>query len=128
MISISGPPLWSRDTEKLPLFSTAKFQRRALAVSTRANWTPPALFSSFSRVRFSEAALVSLTNIEAVPSLRCTWRLAAGVVTPIPMPAVPDVRLLVGAPGRIRNGSLLPLVTSRTKKLVSLPATSQVCG
>jgi hypothetical protein len=36
--------------------------------------------------------------------------------------------LLVGAPGRMRNGSLLPLVTSRTKKFASLPAMSQVCA
>ena len=35
--------------------------------------------------------------------------------------------LLVGAPGRMRNGSRLPLVTSRTKKFASLPAMSQVC-
>src|SRR5262245_48744988 len=34
--------------------------------------------------------------------------------------------LLVGAPGRIRNGRRDPLVTSRTKKFASFPATSQV--
>ncbi len=33
---------------------------------------------------------------------------------------------LVGAPGRMRKGSFEPLVTSRTKKLASLPAMSQV--
>ena len=36
--------------------------------------------------------------------------------------------LLVGAPGRMRNGKRLPPVTSRTKKFASLPAMSQVCG
>ena len=35
---------------------------------------------------------------------------------------------LVGAPGRMRKGSREPLVTSRTKKLASLPAMSQVCA
>ena len=34
---------------------------------------------------------------------------------------------LVGAPGRIRRGSVLA-PASRTKKLASLPATSHVCG
>jgi len=34
--------------------------------------------------------------------------------------------LLVAAPGRIRNGRRLPPVTSRMKKLASLPAMSQV--
>ena len=37
-------------------------------------------------------------------------------------------RLLVGAPGRIRNDSLLPPVTSRTKKFASLAPMSQVCA
>ena len=37
-------------------------------------------------------------------------------------------RLLVGAPGRMRNGSRLPPVKSRTKKFASLPAMSQVCA
>ena len=36
--------------------------------------------------------------------------------------------LLVGAPGRIRNDSLLPPVTSRTKKFASLAPMSQVCA
>ena len=36
--------------------------------------------------------------------------------------------LLVGAPGRIRKGKREPPVTSRTKKLASLPAMSQVCA
>src|SRR5881409_803386 len=34
--------------------------------------------------------------------------------------------LLVGAPGRMRRGRRDPPVTSRTKKLASLPATSHV--
>ena len=34
----------------------------------------------------------------------------------------------VGALGRIRNGSREPLVASRTKKLVSLPAMSHTWG
>ena len=37
-------------------------------------------------------------------------------------------RELVGALGRIRNGSFVPFVTSRMKKLVSFPARSQDCG
>ncbi len=47
----------------------------------------------------------------------------------VPKPMEPSARmsrLEVGAPGRMRNGSFEPLVTSRMKKLVSLPATSQV--
>ncbi len=36
--------------------------------------------------------------------------------------------LLEGAPGKIRKGSVEPLVASRTKKLASFPATSQVWG
>jgi len=42
------------------------------------------------------------------------------------LPSAPMSRLLVGAPGRIRNGSRLPLVWSRTKKLASLAPMSQV--
>ena len=46
-----------------------------------------------------------------------------------PMPTLPLAEmsmLLVGAPGRMRKGRREPPVTSRTKKLASLPATSQV--
>ena len=49
----------------------------------------------------------------------------------LPMPTLPlaaMLRLLVGAPGRIRNGSGLPRVTSRMKKFASLQAMSQVYG
>src|ERR1700730_12821670 len=35
---------------------------------------------------------------------------------------------LVGAPGGMRKGKREPLVTSRTKKLASLPPTSHVCA
>ena len=49
-----------------------------------------------------------------------------------PTPMFPDgstTRLSVGAPGRILNGIReLALLTSRTKKLASLPATSHVCA
>jgi hypothetical protein len=47
------------------------------------------------------------------------------------MPTLPDAEMsseLVGAPGRIRNGKRDPLVTSRTKKFASFPATSHVCA
>ncbi len=49
----------------------------------------------------------------------------------MPMPTLPEAEmsmLLVGAPGRIRKGRRDPLVTSRTKKLASLPAMSHVCA
>jgi hypothetical protein len=47
----------------------------------------------------------------------------------VPIPTFPLAAMsieLVGAPGRMRNGSREPLVTSRTKKFASLPAMSQV--
>ena len=37
-------------------------------------------------------------------------------------------RYYVGAPGRMRKGSVFPLVESRTKKLASLPATPRSGG
>src|ERR1044072_3509312 len=49
----------------------------------------------------------------------------------VPAPTLPEAlisTLLVGAPGRIRKGRRDPLVTSRTKKFASFPATSQVCA
>ncbi len=53
-----------------------------------------------------------------------------GDVVPIPIsPVLPSmVRALLGAAGKIRNGSVLPLVASRMKKLASFPARSQVWG
>ena len=50
---------------------------------------------------------------------------------PVSIPMEPEALisiLLVGAPGLILNGNRLPLVTSRMKKFVSLPAISQVWG
>jgi hypothetical protein len=52
-----------------------------------------------------------------------------GLAVPMPtLPAAEMSRLLVGAPGRMRSGKVLPPVTSRTKKFASLPAISQVCA
>jgi hypothetical protein len=44
------------------------------------------------------------------------------------LPAELMSMLLVGAPGRTRNGNRLPPVTSRTKKFASLAPISQVCA
>src|SRR6266404_6764655 len=49
----------------------------------------------------------------------------------VPIPTLPEALIsieLVGAPGRMRKGKREPPVTSRTKKLASLPATSHVCA
>ena len=52
-----------------------------------------------------------------------------GVTVPKPIfPFAAITKVLLGAPGLILNGSVLPLVTSLIKKLVSFPATSQLCG
>ena len=62
-------------------------------------------------------------------SLICSRTSASMVLVPMPMSPSTSMKMLeVGASGRIRSGSCEPLVTSRMKKLVSLPATSQVCG
>ena len=49
----------------------------------------------------------------------------------VPIPIFPFAlisKALVGAPGLIRNGNVLPFVLSLIKKLVSFPDTSQLCG
>src|SRR5207302_10017514 len=56
---------------------------------------------------------------------RCSFPLGLAVPTPTSPLAEMSIEL-VGAPGRIRNGKREPPVTSRTKKLASLPAMSQV--
>jgi hypothetical protein len=56
-----------------------------------------------------------------------TWSGAEGEAVPTPtLPLALMSIELVGAPGRIRNGSREPDVTSRTKKFASFPAMSQV--
>ncbi len=52
--------------------------------------------------------------------------LALGESVPIPTAPLLAISIeLVGAPGRILKGNLLPVVTSLIKKFVSFPATSQ---
>ena len=53
-----------------------------------------------------------------------------GLVVPRPTsPVVPSIaRAFDGAFGKTRSGRVEPLVVSRRKKLVSLPARSQVCA
>ena len=54
---------------------------------------------------------------------------AFGVAVPKPIfPFAAINKAFSGAPGLIRNGSVLPLVTSLIKKLASFPAISQICG
>src|SRR6185437_3113854 len=54
---------------------------------------------------------------------------AFGLAFRIPTLPLAEISIeLVGAPGRMRNGRREQLVTSRTKKFASLPATSQVCA
>ena len=66
-------------------------------------------------------------NPLVVPSLPKTWSLLDGEAVPMPtLPVALMSMVLVGAPGRMRNGRREPPVTSRTKKLASLPAMSQV--
>src|SRR5437879_5416946 len=56
---------------------------------------------------------------------RCSFPL--GLAVPTPTSPLAEISIeLVGAPGRMRKGKREPPVTSRTKKLASLPAMSQV--
>ena len=75
--------------------------------------------------------LIAVTPFTVVsPSRRLvpfTWSFSSGDASPMPTLPSGSMKIeLLGAPGLILRGRVLPLVTSRTKKLVSLPATSQV--
>src|SRR5882724_7116892 len=74
--------------------------------------------SAWLRCRMKASAL-------AVPFLRVSLDEADAVPTPTLPLALMSIEL-VGAPGRMRKGRREPPVTSRTKKLASLPAMSQV--
>ena len=84
----------------------------------------PPIDSSVSRMKSS---YVNTDGLATSPSNTCNW--ASGLE--VPKPTLPDADtsiLLVGASGRILNGSCEPFVTSRIKKFVSFPARSQVWG
>ena len=100
---------------------------RLLFWSTK-NSPPPELLTTTVVSPLSSTSSVEPVMIGAavcVPTCRRTNGLE------VPMPTWPLAlmsMLLVGAPGRILKGRRLPPVTSRTKKLASLPAMSQVCA
>src|SRR6185295_14839304 len=105
-----------------------KLQRSVRPESFRMRMGLPLLRSSISS-RAVAVPLVSWTKTFEVPSLRRTCREFDGEA--VPMPTSPSEEMsteLVGAPGRMRKGRREPPVTSRTKKLASLPAMSQVCA
>ena len=103
-------------------------QRAVSPVSLKIISAPPLLRSS-AISRAVAVALDSWTSSFVVPSLPETCSLVLGEAVPMPtLPLALMSMVLVGAPGRMRNGRREPPVTSRTKKLASLPATSQVCA
>ena len=93
------------------------------------NATCPVVFPAASVAPFASSSMARV-----VPP--CTVRIWVAIVLKnpglaVPMPTLPEAlmsMLLVGAPGRMRNGSRLPPVRSRTKKFASLAPISQVCA
>src|SRR5262249_43572020 len=80
-----------------------------------------------SRRNCTPLLLVSFITVARAPAEVETWRFADGDAVPIPtLPLALMSIELVGAPGRMRKGRREPPVTSRTKKLASLPAMAQV--
>ena len=84
---------------------------------------------SKKRLPLLELSVRCRTAIPFAPDSCDTSNLVPALDFPMPtLPVDAISMLLVGAPGRMRNGSRLPPVTSRMKKFASLPAISQVCG
>src|SRR5262245_4951249 len=98
-----------------------------LSTETLRTSVPP---SSSKTNPENHVALVFVTCRHTSPAtLHWTSNLLSGDA--VPMPTSPSAEMsieLVGAPGRMRKGRREPPVTSRTKKLASLPAMSQVCA
>src|SRR4029078_3902981 len=80
------------------------------------------------RKREPSELATSLTLAVAVSAERTSILVDVLAVPPPTLPLAAISIELVGAPGRMRKGKRDPLVTSRTKKFASLPATSHVCA